>query len=33
VEPDDPSGCARVRNAEGREGWVPWRTVESVPEA
>jgi hypothetical protein len=33
VEADDPSGWARVRNAAGREGWVPWRTVEPVPEA
>jgi len=31
IERDDPSGWARVRNAAGREGWVPLRTVEPVP--
>jgi hypothetical protein len=28
---DDPSGWAWVRNAAGREGWVPLRTVEPKP--
>lgn len=32
LERDDPSGWALVRNAEGREGWVPQSTVELVPE-
>jgi hypothetical protein len=31
IEQDDPSGWARVRNAAGREGWVPLRTIEPVP--
>jgi hypothetical protein len=31
IEHDDPSGWAWVRNAAGREGWVPLRTVEPVP--
>jgi hypothetical protein len=30
-ERDDPSGWAWVRNAAGREGWVPLSTVEPVP--
>jgi hypothetical protein len=28
IKRDDPSGWAWVRNAAGREGWVPLRTVE-----
>jgi SH3 domain len=32
LERDDPSGWARVRNAEGWEGWVPLSTVEPVAE-
>jgi uncharacterized protein YgiM (DUF1202 family) len=32
LEQDDPSGWALVRNAEGREGWVPLSTIEPVPE-
>lgn len=28
---DDPSDWAWVRNAAGREGWVPLRTVEPQP--
>jgi hypothetical protein len=28
INRDDPSGWAWVRNAAGREGWVPLRTVE-----
>jgi len=31
IEQDDPSGWAWVRNAAGREGWVPLRTIEPVP--
>ena len=31
INQDDPSGWAWVRNAAGREGWVPLRTVEPVP--
>jgi hypothetical protein len=31
VRSDDPSGWAWVRNDAGREGWVPWRTVEPIP--
>ena len=31
INQDDPSGWAWVRNATGREGWVPLRTVEPVP--
>ncbi len=31
IEQDDPSGWARVRNAAGREGWVPLRTIEPAP--
>ena len=31
IQRDDPSGWAWVRNAAGREGWVPLRTVELVP--
>ena len=30
VERDNPSGWAWVRNAAGREGWVPLRTVEPL---
>ena len=33
IRQDDPSGWAWVRNAAGREGWVPLRTVEPVPGA
>ncbi len=28
---DDPSGWVWVRNAVGREGWVPSNTIEPVP--
>jgi hypothetical protein len=28
---DDPSGWVWVRNAAGREGWVPGNTIEPVP--
>ena len=31
IKQDDPSGWAWVRNAAGREGWVPLRTIEPVP--
>ena len=31
IESDDPSEWGWVRNAAGREGWVPLRTVEPVP--
>jgi hypothetical protein len=31
IEQDDPSGWAWVRNAAGRQGWVPLRTVEPIP--
>jgi hypothetical protein len=31
INQDDPSGWAWVRNAAGREGWVPLRTIEPVP--
>ncbi len=31
VEQDSPSEWARVRNAAGREGWVPLNTVEPIP--
>lgn len=30
VERDHPSGWIRVRNAAGREGWVPLSTVEPM---
>jgi hypothetical protein len=31
IQQDVASGWAWVRNAAGREGWVPFRTVEQVP--
>jgi len=31
IKHDNPSGWAWVRNAAGREGWVPLRTLEPVP--
>jgi Variant SH3 domain len=31
IQHDNPSGWAWVRNAAGREGWVPLRTVEPIP--
>jgi TatA/E family protein of Tat protein translocase len=31
IDTDDLSGWAWVRNAAGREGWVPLRTVEPLP--
>jgi hypothetical protein len=31
IHQDGLSGWARVRNAAGREGWVPLRTIEPVP--
>jgi hypothetical protein len=31
INQDNPSGWAWVRNATGREGWVPLNTVEPVP--
>ena len=31
IKGDVPSGWAWVRNAAGREGWIPLRTVEPVP--
>ena len=31
IKQDDPSGWAWVRNAAGREGWVPLRTIEPMP--
>jgi len=32
LERDDPSEWALVRNAQGRQGWVPLSTVEPVSE-
>ena len=31
IKQDNPSGWAWVRNAAGREGWVPLATVETMP--
>jgi hypothetical protein len=31
LKKDEPSGWAWVRNAAGREGWVPLPTVVSIP--
>ncbi len=31
ITQDNASGWAWVRNAAGREGWVPLRTVEPMP--
>jgi hypothetical protein len=31
IKQDNPSGWAWVRNAAGREGWVPLGTVEPIP--